>query len=84
MECTKGGCRLEIKHNDEWGTICSQGWKDVNAVVACRSMGMPDGKSVRDFGMKFKKQAPENYKTWVSGACQFCAPMFCRDHVITG
>jgi hypothetical protein len=38
-------------------------------------MGMPDGKSVRDFGMKFKKQAPENYKTWVSGACQFCAPI---------
>ena len=37
VECTKGGCRLEIKHNDEWGTVCSQDWKDDNAAVACRS-----------------------------------------------
>ena len=36
VECTAGGCRFEIKHNDEWGTVCSQQWKDVNAIVACR------------------------------------------------
>jgi hypothetical protein len=41
VECTAGGCRLEIKHNDQWGTVCSQDWKDVNAQVACRSLPLP-------------------------------------------
>ena len=27
---------------------------------------MPGGKTVRDYGFKFKKQAPEDYKIWVS------------------
>ena len=26
-----GGCRLEIKHEDAWGTVCSQDWKATSA-----------------------------------------------------
>jgi len=66
VECTKNGCRFEIKHNDEWGTVCSQGWKDVNSIVACRSLGLPGGKTIRDYGSKFSKQAPDTYKIWAS------------------
>ena len=40
VECTPKGCRLEIKHNDEWGTVCSEDWKTTNAIVACRYLGV--------------------------------------------
>ena len=35
--------RLEILHNGEWGTICDDYWTDVEADVACRALGYPDG-----------------------------------------
>ncbi|XP_071486134.1 scavenger receptor cysteine-rich domain superfamily protein-like [Diadema antillarum] len=33
--------RLEIFHNDEWGTICNDGWSTNEALVACRQLGFP-------------------------------------------
>jgi len=66
VECTKDGCRLEIKHEDKWGTVCSQDWKSENAGVACRSLGLPGGKTISNYGSKYKKQAPLEYKIWVS------------------
>ena len=31
--------RLEIRHNDEWGTVCDDRFDDTDASVACREMG---------------------------------------------
>ena len=31
--------RLEICYNGDWGTVCDEGWDDVDAAVACRELG---------------------------------------------
>ena len=37
--------RLEIYHNNEWGTICNDGFdrNDIAATVACRQLGFTSG-----------------------------------------
>ena len=33
--------QLEICHANEWGTVCDDGWEDVDARVACVQLGLP-------------------------------------------
>lgn len=35
--------RLEIFHNNKWGTINKTYFSDIDATVACRSMGLSGG-----------------------------------------
>ncbi|XP_072041245.1 scavenger receptor cysteine-rich domain superfamily protein-like [Amphiura filiformis] len=31
--------RLEIFHNGQWGSVCNDGWSDVDTLIACRHLG---------------------------------------------
>lgn len=40
---TKSG-RLEIYYEEEWGTICNDGWTRTEAMVVCKSLGFSQGE----------------------------------------
>ncbi|XP_073459288.1 neurotrypsin [Aquarana catesbeiana] len=36
--------RLEVFHTAQWGTVCDDGWNDMNTHVVCRQLGFKYGK----------------------------------------
>ena len=46
--------RLEIRYEGQWGTVCDDYWTDVEADVACRALGYPQG-SVVGGGSRFDR-----------------------------
>ncbi|XP_072190756.1 neurotrypsin isoform X1 [Excalfactoria chinensis] len=38
--------RLEVYYSGHWGTVCDDGWTELNTQVACRQLGFKYGKSV--------------------------------------
>ena len=56
VQCDDGDIRLltgeimgplEVCVSKRWATVCSYGWSNVDAIVACREMGFDSGKSVK-------------------------------------
>eukprot|EP00802_Teleaulax_amphioxeia_P015158 Tamp_15244.p1 GENE.Tamp_15244~~Tamp_15244.p1 ORF type:complete len:495 (+),score=86.36 Tamp_15244:22-1485(+) len=39
--CTSKACRLEVLHQDHWGSVCDDKFTHVNARVVCASLGYP-------------------------------------------
>jgi len=44
-----------VKHENKWGSVCSHGFTEKAAMVACRSMGLPGSGVSRNYGGRFRK-----------------------------
>ena len=44
INCNSLGCRVEIKHLGEWGTVCGNDFSAADARVTCRAMGFTGGQ----------------------------------------
>ena len=42
-DCTKKGCRLEVRFEDTWGSVCSSGFTDQSADTLCTALGFVYG-----------------------------------------
>lgn len=57
--------RVEVYHQGDWGTVCSNGWKshDKNKDVVCRELGFAQGRA-------FNHEYPGTGTVWLDGvAC---------------
>ena len=39
--------RVEIFHDEEWGTVCGSQWDEADARVVCRSLGFSGGVALK-------------------------------------
>lgn len=66
--------RVEVKHQNKWGTVCGNGFTSADARVTCRAMGFRGGKTKYKFGREFYREAVGPMPIWIKNArCEVLA-----------
>jgi len=68
IDCNSLGCRVEIKHQNQWGTVCGESFTAADARVTCRAMGFGGGKVKYKFGREFYKESVGPMPIWIKNA----------------
>jgi hypothetical protein len=77
---TKSGCgRVEILHDNQWGTICNDGLGDAAAAVVCRQLGF-NGGSHTSCSISRRRQTPFSRIPF----CGIGSPIWLDDIVCNG
>jgi len=42
-DCSRFACRLEVLHEDKWGTVCEKGFSEGSADAVCKALGFAQG-----------------------------------------
>ncbi len=83
---THSSGRLEIFHDGEWGTVCSQGWTAMDSLVVCRHLGYKTSETSQSEGgqlhLQYCLQYSRQNSIWRNGqlcfVCLFlCFVLFC-------
>ena len=45
--------RVEVFHNQQWGTICNRGWDLIDATIMCRMLAYTGAMATPSYGMGF-------------------------------
>ena len=53
VDGTSNTGRLEVYMQEEWVTVCANGWTDLNTGIACKQLGFQDGKSMYTMNQTF-------------------------------
>jgi hypothetical protein len=43
VDCSRFACRLEVLHDEKWGTVCEKGFTEGSAEMVCRALGFAAG-----------------------------------------
>lgn len=75
---------VQLCHNQDWGTVCAEGWNDVDASVVCRQLGFsPRGT----LGVLLTVSIPDLFSTDAIGHSTFVGyytPIFLNEVSCSG